>query len=171
MRYPIYFLNKDGAVVATISTYKSYDDTPRYFCNPKSPDNTYCLQDCLKDWKPVYKILKGDIVKWKEYTLEVITVKVKNELIRCKGYYPSEKTISWKHWLEFSDVELIKPVNIFQTDNNKGFKNGNKYGNGAPKKAYNTKPLNVRIPTDLHAEIKEYAIKRTKEWKLHKGYS
>lgn len=55
--------------------------------------------------------------------------------------------------------------------NNKGFQKNNKHGKGAPKKQFDTKPLNVRIPTELHAEIKEYATNRIKEWKLDKGYN
>jgi len=55
MRYPEYFLNKNGDVVAKKSKYFSTDGTPRYNINPKCPENTYTLQDCIKDWQPVYK--------------------------------------------------------------------------------------------------------------------
>jgi len=107
MRYPIYFLNKHGNKVACISKDLSIDGTPRYSVNSKCPENTYALKDCLKDWQPVYKLVVGDIVQWKEYKLEVITVKARSELIRCKGVNDGSKTISWKHWLNFSDVKLL----------------------------------------------------------------
>lgn len=55
MEYPIAFLNSRGRECATISKEVSIDGTPRYICNPKCPNNTYTLKDCMKDWHPVYK--------------------------------------------------------------------------------------------------------------------
>lgn len=108
IRYPIYFLNKNGRKVANISKDLSHDGTPRYIINPKCTENTYPLQYCLSEWKPIYKLSIGDLVMWKNYTLEVITVRVKDELVRCKGVNDGSKTISWKHWLNFQDVILLK---------------------------------------------------------------
>lgn len=107
MRYPIYFKNKDGNEVARVTNKLSSDGTPRYNVNPRSPSNTYTLKDCLNDWTPVYKLSIGDIVQWEDYKVEVITVKVRDELIRVKGVNDGSKTISWKHWLDWSDVKLI----------------------------------------------------------------
>lgn len=110
MRYPYRFNNSKGNDVARVTKYKSVDGTPRYNINPKCPENTYTLKECLKSWNPIYKYKKGDIVLWKEkgYILEIVQVKVKLELVRCKGYSHQEyKTISWLHWLDFSDLKLL----------------------------------------------------------------
>jgi len=55
MIYPKYFINKDGNKVAEISKEISADGTPRYNVNPKCPQNTYMLKDCLSVWTPIYK--------------------------------------------------------------------------------------------------------------------
>ncbi len=107
MRYPYRFVNSKLNDVARITKHKSIDGTPRYNINPKCPENTYTLQECMNNWTPIYKLIVGDIVQWKEYKLEVITVKVRDELVRCKVVNDGSKTISWKHWLNFSDVKLL----------------------------------------------------------------
>lgn len=106
MKYPLKFLNKNGNVCATISKEISVDGTPRYICNPKCPENTYTLQDCLKDWKPVYFPIVGEIYKWKEYFVKVHTVKKRDELVRVSGTNDGRKSISWLHWLDFEDLKL-----------------------------------------------------------------
>ena len=54
VNYPIAFLTGANKIVYKSKSEKSQDGTPRYTCNPKSPDNTYTFLDCLKDWKPIY---------------------------------------------------------------------------------------------------------------------
>ena len=54
MKFPKYFVNLSGNIVATLSKEKSYDGTPRYICNPKYPNNTYCLDYCMERWIAVY---------------------------------------------------------------------------------------------------------------------
>lgn len=108
VKYPIYFINQDGNKCATINNNsKSADGTPRYTINPKCPENTYSLLTCMEQWKPVYKLEKGDTVQWKDYKLVVKTVKVRDELVRCGGVNDGSKTITWLHWLNFCDVKLL----------------------------------------------------------------
>lgn len=51
--YPIVFRTEAGCLFWKHPTKVSGDDTPRYVPNPKS-DATYCLQDCLNDYTPIY---------------------------------------------------------------------------------------------------------------------
>jgi hypothetical protein len=55
MIYPDCFVNKDGTCPKLKSNnHTSFDGSPRYIPNPKCPDNTYCLKDCMERWIPVY---------------------------------------------------------------------------------------------------------------------
>ena len=108
MKYPFKFLNKNGNECATISKHLSTDGIPRYNCNPKCPENTYSLSDCLKDWQPVYLPEIGEIYKWKDYFVKVHTVKKRDELVRVVGVNDGRNTISWGHWLDFEDLKLEK---------------------------------------------------------------
>lgn len=57
--YPIAFLTKANKLFMKSKTELSVDGTPRYIPNPNA-SATYCLQDCMKDYTPIYdkKILK-----------------------------------------------------------------------------------------------------------------
>jgi hypothetical protein len=52
-KYPIAFLTSSNFVFMKSETKVSADGTPRYVPNPNS-DATYCIQDCLKDYTPIY---------------------------------------------------------------------------------------------------------------------
>lgn len=113
LRYPIYFLNKQGKEVARISKYTSIDGTPRYNVNPKSPENTYTLQDCLKDWQPVYKFYVGDKVQWFHeasnniYDCIVRVVKRRDDLVRIKADKYGENPLPYiYYWVEPSELNL-----------------------------------------------------------------
>jgi hypothetical protein len=108
IRFPIYFVNKDCKKVAFLTKEFSPDGTPRYYTNPKCKENTYSFWYCMSSWKPVYKLKKGDIVKWKKYTLLVRKALVGKELIECVGVQDGRETIYWRHWLDFHDVELLE---------------------------------------------------------------
>jgi hypothetical protein len=54
MKFPKYFVNMSGNIVATLSGEISIDNTPRYICNPQCPNNTYPLQYCMERWFAVY---------------------------------------------------------------------------------------------------------------------
>lgn len=54
MKFPKYFISKSGNKKKKHITQISVDGSPRYVCNPNSPNNTYQLKDCLKDWTPIY---------------------------------------------------------------------------------------------------------------------
>jgi len=53
-RDPIAFIGKGGSVKMKSKKYISADGTPRYIINPRSPQCTFCLQDCMEEWMPVY---------------------------------------------------------------------------------------------------------------------
>ncbi len=53
IKYPIAFLTTSNFLFMKSSSKISADGTPRYIPNPNS-DKTYCLQDCLEDYTPVY---------------------------------------------------------------------------------------------------------------------
>lgn len=113
MRYPIYFLNKDGNDVARISKEFSVDGTPRYNVNPKCPENTYTLQDCLKDWQPVYKFYIGDKVEWvgtftkEKFDCIVKNVKRKDDLIRIVADKEGLNPLRYSHYyVEPKDLKL-----------------------------------------------------------------
>ena len=57
--YPLAFLTRANKLFTKSNTELSTDGTPRYIPNPKA-SGTYCLQDCTKDYTPIYdkKILK-----------------------------------------------------------------------------------------------------------------
>lgn len=57
--YPIAFLTGANKLFMKSKTELSADGTPRYVPNPNA-SATYCLQDCMKDYTPIYdkKILK-----------------------------------------------------------------------------------------------------------------
>jgi len=57
--YPLAFLTKTNKLFMKSKTELSVDGTPRYIPNPNA-SATYCLQDCMKDYTPIYdkKILK-----------------------------------------------------------------------------------------------------------------
>jgi len=57
--YPLAFLTRANKLFMKSNTELSADGTPRYIPNPKA-SGTYCLQDCMKDYTPIYdkKILK-----------------------------------------------------------------------------------------------------------------
>jgi putative ribosome biogenesis GTPase RsgA len=104
MRYPIYFLNKDGNKIAILSKEISFDKTPRYIINPKCPYNTYTLYDCLKDWQPVYKYYVGDKVEWigrftnRKFDCIVKNVNRKDNLIRIVADKNSENPLIYSHY-------------------------------------------------------------------------
>jgi hypothetical protein len=113
MRYPILFLNKDGNEVAHISKDLSIDGTPRYKINTKCPENTYTLQDCLKDWQPGYKYYVGDKVEWvgrfskMKFDCIVRNVKRKDNLIRIVPDKEAEKPLIYSHyWVEPNELKL-----------------------------------------------------------------
>jgi len=113
MRYPILFLNKEGKEVARISKDLSIDGTPRYSVNPKCPENTYTLQDCLKDWQPVYKYYVGDKVEWvgrftkSKFDCIVKNVKRKDNLIRIVADKEAENPLIYPHYyVEPSELKL-----------------------------------------------------------------
>lgn len=51
--YPIAFLTSAGCLFWKHPTELSRDNTPRYIPNPRS-DATYSLQDCQKDYTPIW---------------------------------------------------------------------------------------------------------------------
>lgn len=51
--YPIAFLTSAGCLFRKHPKELSRDGTPRYIPNPRS-DATYCFQDCLKDYTPIW---------------------------------------------------------------------------------------------------------------------
>ena len=113
MRYPILFFNKDGNEVARISKDLSIDGTPRYNVNHKCPENTYTLQDCLKDWQPVYKYYVGDKVEWvgrftkRKFDCIVKNVKRKDNLIRIVADKEAENPLIYVHYYaEPSELKL-----------------------------------------------------------------
>ena len=57
--YPLAFLTKTNKLFMKSKTELSVDGTPRYIPNLNA-SATYCLQDCMKDYTPIYdkKILK-----------------------------------------------------------------------------------------------------------------
>lgn len=57
--YPLAFLTRANKLFMKSKTELSADGTPRYIPNPNA-SATYCLQDCMKDYTPIYdkKILK-----------------------------------------------------------------------------------------------------------------
>ncbi len=57
--YPLAFLTRANKLFMKSKTELSADGTPRYIPNPRA-SGTYCLQDCMKDYTPIYdkKILK-----------------------------------------------------------------------------------------------------------------
>ena len=57
--YPLAFLTKTNKLFMKSKTELSVDGTPRYIPNLNA-SATYCLQDCIKDYTPIYdkKILK-----------------------------------------------------------------------------------------------------------------
>jgi hypothetical protein len=52
--FPIAFKTKSGKTIKKHPTEKSSDGTPRYIINDRAVA-TYCLNDCMKDWEPIYK--------------------------------------------------------------------------------------------------------------------
>lgn len=113
MRYPIYFLNKEGNEVARISKQVSVDGIPRYNVNPKTPENTYTLQDCLKDWKPVYEYYIGDKVEWigtftkDKYDCIVKNVKRKDNLVKIIPDKDSSAPLKYQYyWVEPNELKL-----------------------------------------------------------------
>jgi len=57
--YPLAFLTSANKLFMKSKTELSADGTPRYIPNPNA-SGAYCLQDCMKDYTPIYdkKILK-----------------------------------------------------------------------------------------------------------------
>ena len=57
--YPLAFLTRANKLFMKSETEVSADGTPRYIPNPKA-SATYCIQDCMKDYIPIYdeKVLK-----------------------------------------------------------------------------------------------------------------
>jgi hypothetical protein len=53
IKYPLAFLTSAGCLFMKHSDKLSADGTPRYIPNPNS-DATYCLEDCLKDYAPIW---------------------------------------------------------------------------------------------------------------------
>jgi putative ribosome biogenesis GTPase RsgA len=113
MRYPILFLNKEGRDVARISKYFSIDGTPRYSVNPKCPENTYTLQECLKYWHPVYKYYVGDKVEWTgtftktKFDCIVKNIKRKDNLIRIVADKEAKNPLIYSHYyVEPSELKL-----------------------------------------------------------------
>lgn len=51
--YPLAFLTSANKLYMKSKTELSADGTPRYISNPKA-SATYCLQDCMKDYTPIY---------------------------------------------------------------------------------------------------------------------
>lgn len=51
--YPIAFLTSARCLLWKHPTELSRDGTPRYILNPNS-DATYCFQDCIKDYTPIW---------------------------------------------------------------------------------------------------------------------
>jgi hypothetical protein len=113
MRYPIYFLNRKGNEVATLTKELSTDGTPRYNVNPKCPENTYSLKDCLQDWRPVYKYYVGDKVEWvgrftkRKFDCIVKNVKRKDNLIKIVPDEGGESPLIYSHYyVEPSELKL-----------------------------------------------------------------
>ena len=52
-KYPLAFITCAGCLKLKHPSALSHDGTPRYLANPNS-DATYCLQDCLKDYTPIW---------------------------------------------------------------------------------------------------------------------
>lgn len=51
--YPLAFLTRANKLFMKSKTELSADGTPRYIPNPNARA-TYCLQDCMKDYTPIY---------------------------------------------------------------------------------------------------------------------
>lgn len=51
--YPLAFLTRANELFMKSKTEVSADGTPRYIPNPKA-SATYCIQDCMKDYTPIY---------------------------------------------------------------------------------------------------------------------
>lgn len=64
--YPIAFLTSAGCLLRKHSTELSRDGTPRYVPNPNS-NATYCFQDCLKDYTPIWSKNELENINYKEH--------------------------------------------------------------------------------------------------------
>lgn len=64
--YPIAFLTSAGCLFRKHSTELSRDGTPRYVPNPNS-NATYCFQDCLKDYTPIWSKNELENINYKEH--------------------------------------------------------------------------------------------------------
>lgn len=53
--YPLAFLTSRNRLFLKSNNELSGDGTPRYVPNPKA-SATYCLQNCMKDYTPIYDI-------------------------------------------------------------------------------------------------------------------
>lgn len=62
--HPIAFLSDSGCLFMRCPGKLSADRTPRYIPNPNS-DATYCLEDCLNDYTPVWSVQL--LKEYKEY--------------------------------------------------------------------------------------------------------
>lgn len=62
-KYPIAFLTSSNCLFLKSETEISADGTPRYIPNPNS-DATYCVQDCLNDYTPIYS--KKELEKYQK---------------------------------------------------------------------------------------------------------
>lgn len=56
MEYPIAFLTRFNCLLEKHETDISHDGTPRYVMNPNSPNNTYSLKTCMRDYTPIYDV-------------------------------------------------------------------------------------------------------------------
>jgi len=64
--YPIAFLTSVNCLFMKSEKKISADGTPRYIPNPNS-DATYCIQDRLKDYTPIYT--KKEVKKYQKEDL------------------------------------------------------------------------------------------------------
>lgn len=64
--YPIAFLTNAGCLFWKHHTELSSDGTPRYIPNPRS-DATYCFQDCLKDYTPIWSKEELKTINYKDH--------------------------------------------------------------------------------------------------------
>lgn len=64
--YPIAFLTSAGCLFWKHPTELSRDNTPRYVPNPNS-NATYCFQDCLKDYTPIWSKNELENINYKEH--------------------------------------------------------------------------------------------------------
>jgi len=62
-KYPIAFLTSANCLFMKSKTKISADGTPTYIPNPNA-DAVYCLQDCLKDYTPIYS--KKELEKYQK---------------------------------------------------------------------------------------------------------